>query len=914
MKLWKVLLATMIALVLVCAVALAEEAPKPCKDGCTPSGWYTKSEATCTKGTVQYRYLCTVKGCANYEKIWETIERDDAHHTGVVVPELSSPATCAKAGYTYYKCTVEGCGATWTVDIKATGKHTWENKDGKAPTCTAEGYSDYVQCSVCKLVEQKVTLPKADHVGKKVDALSLAPTCTKEGYDFFQCTNGDCGYTWTKTVPVIGHNWTPVEAKEPTCSAEGYTAHNMCTVCKATQFKDVLPKVAHAKYYIESLSKPATCVQDGYKFYQCGYGCGESWTETVKATGNHDWNEKQEKAATCSEEGYTWHLECSVCKATLYKDVLPKVAHKKLYVEALSVPATCTKEGYNFYQCEYKCGETWTEPTKIVDHKWVEKAAKDPTCVTDGYTAHRECSVCKATQLKNIVPATGKHILETVSKVESTCLKEGTEIKKCVNNCGYSETKTLKLADHTWVDVAAKEPSCGDDGYSAHKKCAVEKCTATLGKVVIPAEKAHEWKQNASTPATCTTKGWENWECKKCGKTEKRNEVAKLGHDISVVVSNKLPTCTEAGEEVRKCSRCDAADAYKTTVVAKIAHNYVEAGWSERVAATCVSEGQAYRVCTMCGGAEQVKVIAPLGHKMAKKPVVVKEATCDKDGEGYNYCERCTLRETIVIKALGHKTKDFIVAEADCDDVGMKHVDCERCGKRLEKNVIIPALGHKGKVTNEVAATCTKEGSKTTECTRCGKTVTEKIAKLAHKYEWKTVVKPSSTVDGRDEYKCSVCGHVAETKTIKYSKWYYNNTMTSFGPTTRELVGGSDWYRVTPVDLTVDGVYTYDLIASNKYIVGKVTIAVNAGALTVSYKTNSYVEVNAESLLIYANKADLAAGVAVSAPVGAAIDAAANFPGDGNVLVSLVLTGNYNAAGKSTMDEAAASAMIANID
>lgn len=200
-------------------------------------------------------------------------------------------------------------------------------------------------------------------------------------------------------------------------------------------------------------------------------------------------------------------------------------------------------------------------------------------------------------------------------------------------------------------------------------------------------------------------------------------------------------------------------------------------------------------------------------------------------------------------------------------------------------------------------------------CATCGKGE-EKInytAALGHKYSWVEVTKPSPAGNGKNEYKCSACGNVADTKTIKYSKYYYNNTMTSFGPTTKELVGGNDWYRVTPVDLTVDGVYTYDLIASNKYIVGKVTITVNAGTLTVSYKANG-VDVKDEALLIYASKADLATGTAVTAPVGAAINAAETFGADTKVLVSLILTGDYDAAGKGLVDASAAAGMIANID
>ncbi len=149
--------------------------------------------------------------------------------------------------------------------------------------------------------------------------------------------------------------------------------------------------------------------------------------------------------------------------------------------------------------------------------------------------------------------------------------------------------------------------------------------------------------------------------------------------------------------------------------------------------------------------------------------------------------------------------------------------------------------------------------------------------------------------------------------------WLYSNTMTSFGPTTRELVGGKDWHRVTPVDVSVDGVYTYDLIASDRYVVGTVTFTVEAGTLTVSYKVKANPsDVTDEQLKIYASKADLAEGKAVDAKVDEAINIAENFGADTKLIVSLILTGDYDSAGHyvvgMSVNKADIDAMIANMD
>ncbi|MGI6687825.1 MAG: hypothetical protein ACOX6Y_05655 [Christensenellales bacterium] len=67
--------------------------------------------------------------------------------------------------------------------------------------------------------------------------------------------------------------------------------------------------------------------------------------------------------------------------------------------------------------------------------------------------------------------------------------------------------------------------------------------------------------------------------------------------------------------------------------------------------------------------------------------------------------------------------------------------------------------------------------------------------------------------------------------------WYPSNTASTAGFSFRKLRPEltDKWYNFTPVDLSKDGVQTIPLVAGNVYIVGKVEVAVNGDAVTVSY-------------------------------------------------------------------------------
>ncbi len=62
-----------------------------------------------------------------------------------------------------------------------------------------------------------------------------------------------------------------------------------------------------------------------------------------------------------------------------------------------------------------------------------------------------------------------------------------------------------------------------------------------------------------------------------------------------------------------------------------------------------------------------------------------------------------------------------------------------------------------------------------------------------------------------------------------------------------------EWYMFTPIDLVVEGVLTYPLVAQNAWIVGSVTITIRNGEVTLDYQVLSGVTVQREFFTLAAN-------------------------------------------------------------
>ena len=107
--------------------------------------------------------------------------------------------------------------------------------------------------------------------------------------------------------------------------------YEITTLAKATD---------HNHSYTSKITTPATCTKTGVKTYTCS--CGDSYTESIKATGHKETTLKA-VSATCTKTGLTAGKKCSVCGTiTASQRVIAKTAHKEIAVAGKSATYTST--------------------------------------------------------------------------------------------------------------------------------------------------------------------------------------------------------------------------------------------------------------------------------------------------------------------------------------------------------------------------------------------------------------------------------------------------------------------------------------------------------------------------------------------------------------------------------------------
>lgn len=239
---------------------------------------------------------------------------------------------------------------------------------------------------------------------------------------------------------------------------------------------------------------------------------------------------------------------------------------------------------------------------------------------------------------------------------------------------------------------------------------------------------------------------------------------------------------------------------------------------------------------------------------------------------------------------------EWLVVQVDptCTEDGFIRRTCVLCG--YETVETLPATGHQWTAVSYTEPTCTQNGVAIRRCEVCGLEDRLETPALPHCYVWTEIIPPSGQGDGLSALQCVLCGDIAETQVIHPVEILYNNTITSYGPATRDLIGGSVWNRVTPIDLSADGVYTYPLIASDCYTVGTAMVVIEGSTETVSYSLSSdEIQIHSESLVVYPDLNALRTGEnAVSFPFNQPIDIAAAFDGDTLVILSITLKADYN--------------------
>ena len=227
--------------------------------------------------------------------------------------EITTEPTCIKEGVKTFTCTI--CDDTKTETIsKSADKHLHsEIRDKKDATCKDEGYTGDTYCTDCgKKISSGQTIAKTDNHNWNTGEITTSPTCKDTGVKTFTCTI--CGNTKTETVKkTTKHLHTEIRnKKDTTCKDEGYTGDTYCTDCgkKISSGKSIAKTETHSYDDGKITTKP-TCTKRGTKTYTCTI-CGNTKTETVKATGHSFGEYKVVKKPTATKDGLKSRT-CTVC-------------------------------------------------------------------------------------------------------------------------------------------------------------------------------------------------------------------------------------------------------------------------------------------------------------------------------------------------------------------------------------------------------------------------------------------------------------------------------------------------------------------------------------------------------------------------------------------------------------------------
>lgn len=272
-----------------------------------------------------------------------------------------------------------------------------------------------------------------------------------------------------------------------------------------------------------------------------------------------------------------------------------------------------------------------------------------------------------------------------------------------------------------------------------------------------------EWKESKS--ANCEEGGKEKHICSVC-KAEEERDTAPLGHDWNAEYTIDVkPTCTKPGSKSIHCSRCDATK--DVTEIEPTGHSFGE--WTVSKDSTCVAGGQKTRKCEICGYTEYEDTdIDSNAHEWEENYTIDKEPTCTTEGSKSIHCSRCdATKDSTVIPVTDHTYGEWeIVTPSTCTENGVKKHTCIHCGFE-QTEIIEPAHEWEDSRTVDIAPSCTEQGEDSVHCRNCDerKDIKE-ISPNGHDWsEWKTLVEPTITAEGKESRSCNVCG-IKEEKAL----------------------------------------------------------------------------------------------------------------------------------------------------
>ena len=292
----------------------------------------------------------------------------------------------------------------YTVSDKGACLHTdYGTTERTVPaTCGEAGRVDTI-CSNCGEVVSTRELPPTGAHDWDGGTVTTAPTETTPGVRTFTCNV--CGDIREEAIPATGaHDYQFTKNVAPTCTDGGYDLYT-CSGCGATERRNLTDAAGH-KWDNGTVTTAPTETTPGVRTYTCS-GCDQTRTETIPATGAHDYQFTKTVAPTCTDGGYDLYT-CSGCGATERRNLTDAAGHKWDGGTVTTAP-TETTPGARTFTCTV-CGDIREE---TIPATGASTCTGGPSCPSYGlhdvagpdYWAHKGIDYCVRNRLMNGVGA-----------------------------------------------------------------------------------------------------------------------------------------------------------------------------------------------------------------------------------------------------------------------------------------------------------------------------------------------------------------------------------------------------------------------------------------------------------------------------------------------------------------------------
>ncbi len=331
----------------------------------------------------------------------------------------------------WHDCQNPGCDITDPSAKDGCGQHSWEEVTVTESTCLTP-YSYYEECTVCGRKTETVTEedwePGEGHEADEEDdgTVLKEPTCSEEGLWQYRCIH--CGQMIAEEMETTDHDFGDWETIKEPKKGEAGLRKRTCSMCGEEEEEEI--PALHEHSYTETVTKAAACEESGVKTFTCS--CGDSYTETIKATGHRFGKWTQTVAPTEKTEGKQQRI-CSRC-GMKEERTLPVIPHVHSY------PKNGWKTTKTHHWSECSCGNK--KDTGV--HEWNKgKITKKPTEKEVGSVTYT-CKQC-GYKKKAVIPR-----LDSVMNVGnySYQFKEIKGGELCVKVLGFAakkKTSAVKL-------------------------------------------------------------------------------------------------------------------------------------------------------------------------------------------------------------------------------------------------------------------------------------------------------------------------------------------------------------------------------------------------------------------------------------------------------------------------------------